>query len=299
MKQQFITSLLVSLIFLVIGFTLLHYELIGYGISFFVFLPFILGYILARSNYKWISLVGLIVALMIFLGLLITGNLEGMVCVLMSLPLIVVFVTVGVMIHYLFGKYQKENKDNHRIKSSIVPLILFSALGVIEHKLTENDQFVNEVKSEIILPYSSLEVYETIKSVDTLDGEKPFLMQLDLPIPQKCILADERVGGIRTCYFEGGKIVERITALEKGKVLKMDVIDYQLTGRKWLGFKEAIYYFEDLGNQRTKMTRITTYTSELYPRFYWQPLESIGIEQEHAYVFSNLKRDLIDKYGRR
>ncbi len=299
MKQQFITSLLVSLIFLVAGFTLLHYELIGYGISFFVFLPFILGYILARANYKWISLVGLIVALMIFLGLLIAGNLEGMVCVLMSLPLMVVFVTVGVMIHYLFGKYQKENKDNHRIKSSIVPLVLFSTLGVIENKLTENDQFINEVRSEIVLPYSTLEVYETIKSVDTLDGEKPFLMQLDLPVPQKCILEDERIGGIRTCYFEGGKIVERITALEKGKVLKMDVIDYQLTGRKWLGFKEAIYYFEDLGNQRTKMTRITTYTSELYPRFYWQPLESIGIEQEHSYVFSNLKRDLVDKYGKR
>lgn len=299
MKEQFITSLLVSLIFLVAGFTLLHYELIGYGFSFFVFLPFILGYILAGSNYKWISLVGLIVALMIFLGLLIAGNLEGMVCVFMSLPLIVVFVTVGVMIHYLFGKYQKENKDNHRIKSSIIPFVLFSTLGVIENKLTENDQFINEVRSEIVLPYSALEVYETIKSVDTLDGEKPFLMQLDLPIPQKCILEDERVGGIRTCYFEGGKIVERITALEKGKVLKMDVIDYQLTGRKWLGFKEAIYYFEDLGNQRTKMTRITTYTSELYPRFYWQPLESIGIEQEHAYVFSNLKRDLVDKYGKR
>lgn len=299
MKQQFITSLLVSLIFLVAGFTLLHYELIGYGISFFVFLPFILGYILARSNYKWISLVGLIVALMIFLGLLITSNLEGIVCVLMSLPLIVVFVTIGVMIHYLFGKYQKENKDNHRIKSSIVPLVLFSTLGVIENKLTENDQFINEVRSEIVLPYSTLEVYETIKSVDTLDGEKPFLMQLDLPVPQKCILEDERIGGIRTCYFEGGKIVERITALEKGKVLKMDVIDYQLTGRKWLGFKEAIYYFEDLGNQRTKMTRITTYTSELYPRFYWQPLEGIGIEQEHSYVFSNLKRDLVDKYGKR
>jgi len=45
-------------------------------------------------------------------------------------------------------------------------------------------------------------------------------MQLDLPVPQKCILEEEKVGGIRTCYFEGGKIVEKITELEKGKVLK-------------------------------------------------------------------------------
>lgn len=142
-----------------------------------------------------------------------------------------------------------------------------------------------------------MEVYETIKSVDTLEAEKPFLMKLDLPVPQKCILEDEKVGGLRTCYFEGGQIVERITELEKGKVLKMDVIDYQLTGRKWLGFKEAIYTFDQLANGHCKMRRITTYTSELYPRFYWQPLEIIGIEQEHEYVFSNLKKDLKHKYG--
>lgn len=45
------------------------------------------------------------------------------------------------------------------------------------------------------------------------------------------------------------------------------------------------------------MARITTYTSELYPRFYWQPLEKLGIEQEHTYVFSNLQQDLKRKYG--
>ena len=101
-----------------------------------------------------------------------------------------------------------------------------------------------------------------------------------------------KVGGIRTCYFEGGQIVERITELEKGKILKMDVIDYQLTGKKWLVFKEAIYTFEELKNGNCKMLRITSYTSELYPRFYWRPLEKIGIKQEHEYVFRNLKKDL-------
>ena len=83
-------------------------------------------------------------------------------------------------------------------------------------------------------------------------------MKLDLPIPKKCILENEKVGGLRTCYFIGGTITEKITQLGKAKVLKMHAIDHKLTGRKWLGFKEAIYYFEQTGRDSCKLTRITT-----------------------------------------
>jgi len=151
-------------------------------------------------------------------------------------------------------------------------------------------------------------VYDAIKSVDTLVAGKPYLMQFDLPIPTKCVLEKEAVGGLRTCYFRSGQlsnadfgsgtIVEKITQLEKAKVLRMDVISYNLIGRKWIGFKEAIYYFDKVGNNQCKMTRITTYTSELTPRIYWEPLEKLGIRQEHDYVFANLANDLKKKYGR-
>ncbi|MCX2745583.1 polyketide cyclase [Mangrovivirga sp. M17] len=297
MKKEFIISIIISLTFLSLGFILLHFELIGYGLSFFVFLPFTLGFILGKSTLKSMSLWGLTISLAIFFILLLGGNLEGMVCVLMSMPLILIAIAIGAVVKHGIKRYRNKDKQDNLIKSSILPFCLFLTLAFIETELTKNDQFVIEVKSEIILPYSPIQVYETIKSVDTLDAEKPFLMKLDLPIPQKCILEEEKVGGIRTCYFEGGLIVEKITELEKGKILKMDVIDYQLTGRKWLGFNEAIYYFDELENGQTKMTRITTYTSELYPRFYWKPLEKIGIEQEHEYVFSNLKKDLKNRYG--
>ena len=78
----------------------------------------------------------------------------------------------------------------------------------------------------------------------------------------------------------------------------MDVIDYKLTGRKWLGFKEAIYYFNKVGRDSCKMTRITTYTSVLKPRLYWLPFEKLGIGQEHDYVFDNLANDLERKHGK-
>ncbi|MDT0644968.1 hypothetical protein RM553_19200 [Zunongwangia sp. F363] len=298
-KKEFIFSIIICLTFLSLGFMLLHYELIGYGYSFFVFLPFALGYILGKSTIKTISLWGLIISLVIFFTLLLAGGLEGMICILMAMPLIIGAIALGVLVKYLFKKYSNNTKKENLTKSSILPFCLFLIFGFVEKKSVENEHNIIEVKSEIILPYSPMKVYNMIKSVDTLDAEKPFLMKLDLPIPQKCILEEEKIGGIRTCYFEGGQIVEKITELEKGKILKMDVIDYQLTGRKWLGFKEAIYLFDELEDGQTKMTRITTYTSELYPRLYWQPLEKIGIEQEHDYVFKNLEKDLKSEFGKK
>lgn len=292
MKKEFIISIVITLSFLSLGFLLLHYELIGYGLSFFVFLPFVLGYVLGKSTVKTFSLWGLIISLIVFLILLYTGGLEGIVCILMALPMVIAAIAVGAFIQYLVRGIRAKRKNRKTLKGTVLPFVLFLGVGLIEKELIKNEQEIVEVSSEIVLLYSPNVVYETIKSVDTLDAEKPFLMKLDLPIPQKCILEEEKVGGIRTCYFEGGKIVERITELERGKILKMDVIDYQLQGRKWLGFKEAIYLFEEVGGGHTKMTRITTYTSELYPRVYWRPLEKMGIEQEHEYVFRNLIKDL-------
>ena len=98
--------------------------------------------------------------------------------------------------------------------------------------------------------------------------------------------------------FGGGTIHEKVTALERGKLLKMDVTDYNLIGRKWLGFKEAIYYIDKVGDHGCKLTRVTTYTSVLNPRVYWEPLEKMGIRQEHDYVFNNLTNDLERKYGK-
>ncbi|CAA6802336.1 MAG: Conserved hypothetical membrane protein [uncultured Aureispira sp.] len=302
MDKNFTIAAILTFSFLSLGFLLLHNGLFGYGISFFVFLPFILGYLLGGSKTKKRSLLGFAFSFVIACFLLIEGGLEGMVCILMAMPLILISVGIGMLLKMIFsdliGFVKKKEQDDSVLdddilKSSILPFCILSMVGFAEQQLTKNANEVVEVRSEIILPYTPMQVYDAIKTVDTLDAEKPFLMQLDLPLPQKCILEAEEVGALRTCYFKGGgTITEQVTELEKGKVLRMDVLDYQLTGRTWLGFREAIYTFEALEDGTCKMARITSYTSELYPRVYWEPLERVGVQQEHEYVFRNLQKDL-------
>ncbi|RZK51327.1 MAG: hypothetical protein EOO87_17920, partial [Pedobacter sp.] len=52
-----------------------------------------------------------------------------------------------------------------------------------------------------------------------------------------------------------------------------------------------------IGKNSCKITRITTYTSVLTPRFYWEPMEKLGVEQEHEYVFNNLEKDLKNRHS--
>lgn len=292
-KQLFIAGG-VTLLFLLTGVLAFSADLIGYGATLFSLIPFAIGYILGGKNVRLISIVGVALVMLLFVLMLILGGLEGMVCVLMAVPYVVIAVALGFLIKWIVDKIRNRDKPENKFKASLLPLALVLFIGAVEHQVTQNQHHEITVSTTLDLPHSPLEIYDAIKSVDTLDTTKPFLMKLDLPIPQKCVLTEEKVGATRTCYFEGGTVTQRITALEPGRLIEMEVIDYQLTGRHWLGFTTASYTFEELPDGHCRIVRNTAYTSDLYPRFYWEPLEKLGLAQEHEYVLRDLRERLAD-----
>lgn len=302
--ESFQFSIILTFLFFGIGITFLFLGLATYSWVLFILLPILLGIALgALPNRKNVR-IGSIITAILFLILLIPFGLSGAICALMCLPIVIPFMFLGSVITFLAKRY-KEITTN-RLPVLFLPLIPFLVIAPIEKKVINNGEEIIQVTSEKIYDFTPEQVFDTIKSVDTLDTDKPWLMYLDLPIPTKCILEKEEVGAKRTCYFDSGNfssydfgsgiIEEQVTEIERGKILKMDVIDYKLVGRNWLGFKEAIYYFNKVGDSKCKLTRITTYTSILTPRIYWEPLERLGIEQEHEYVLRNLLKDLNNKY---
>ncbi|UAY52462.1 polyketide cyclase [Ferruginibacter albus] len=304
--KSFHLSITITIIFIGTGIAFLFLGLVDYSWVLFLLLPVVLGVAIGTMKTRKYALLGAVITtLLLLIGIYIPG-LSGIICIVMAIGLVVPLIFLGYVIIRLIKRY-REIKDSNKLSVLVIPLLPFLFAAPIEHFFKKDKQHIMEVRTEKIFNYTPEQVYDAIKSVDTLDAEKPLLLKFDLPIPTKCVLEKEEVGGLRTCYFRGGRlsnadfgggtITEKITQLERGKVLKMDVISYNLIGRKWLGFKQAIYYFDKVGNSRCKLTRVTTYTSVLTPRFYWQPMEEIGIQQEHEYVFNNLEKDLQKKYG--
>ncbi|ATL48965.1 polyketide cyclase [Chitinophaga caeni] len=305
--KSFQLSIILTIIFVGTGIAFLFFGLVDYSWVLFGLLPVVLGVAIGTMKVRKYALLGAIITTILLLIAIYIPGLSGVICIVMAIGLVVPFIFLGYVIARLVKRYRLI-KETNRLSALLLPLIPFLVAAPTEHFIKKEKETIIDVRTEKIFNYTPDEVYDAIKSVDTLDAEMPFLLKLDLPIPTKCILEKEEVGALRTCYFKGGRlsnadfgggtITERVTQLERGKVLKMDVIDYNLIGRKWLGFKEAIYYFEPTGNNSCKLTRVTTYTSVLTPRFYWEPMERLGIKQEHDYVFNNLEKDLTKKYSR-
>jgi len=251
--KSFQRAIILTLIFIGTGIAFLFLEVVEYSWMLFELLPLALGIAVGTLKFRKYALWGAVFTTILILIAIYIPGLSGIICIVMAIGLVLPFIFLGYVIARLVKRY-RIIKESNRLSILIIPLVPFLIGAPVQHFLQKDKEAVIAVRTERIFNYSPEQVFDAIKSVDTLDAEKPFLLQLDLPIPTKCVLEKEEVGALRTCYFKGGrlsnadfgggKIVERVTEFERGTVLKMDVVDYHLIGRKWLGFKEANYYFE-------------------------------------------------------
>jgi len=268
-------------------------KLVDYGYAFFILFPLFLGFSIGTLFNKGIQILYLTIGIVVGCLALILFGIEGFVCVLMLLPIFLLAVLLG----YFIAKNLKLNVDNDskKITVSMLPLIVLLSAGQVE-KIIDLEPKKIEIVSSQVLPYAPEILFDEVKSMEKLDAQKSFLMQLGLPTPIRCELKADTIGALRHCIFNNGEIIAQLTKYEKGKILEMDVVDYTLTGRHWFKFIDAKYTFEN-NDGSTKITRMSSYSSILKPRWYWEPLEKYGIEKEHEFVLNSLKKNIEEKYS--
>ena len=284
-------SWLTTAVVLIAGFLLLHLGAVGYGLSFFLLFPVVVGFTIGthpRRERDWGSL---ILGSVIFFGFLLAGALEGVLCVAMAFPIFLVSLLVGWLCRnrFITGTRPPRKTSDHLLVS-VTPLLILLLADQLEGWVLPASAVVT-IESSVLLDYPAPLVFDQVKSMRKLDAEKPWGIWLGLPAPHSCELLADTVGARRYCRFDNGHIVAEITKYDHGKLLEMDVIDYTLTGREWFQFVDATYSFARVDGQ-TKITRTSSYRSTLRPRWYWQPLESWGISQEHDFVLASLRKNL-------
>lgn len=288
-NKSFKTSFIVGFVFCSIAVTLLLIGLSDLGLGLFFFLPLAIGISSGLLPNLKQAILGTLSSLGLFSILLISIKIEGIICVLLALPILLLSAWIG----WFIGKqFKKKNEEENTLKATVSPFLIFIAANFLE--LFIGNPFIkNEVSTTFTINGTPEKVYNSIIQVDTVDVETNFLQKVGLPIPRKCILTEEKVGGLRLCEFENGQIVETITELKKNELLRMDVTECKLErNRHWLKFHEDIYNIKPLKNNTTQITRTTSYSSNLKPRIYWKYLEALTIKSEQDFVFRNLIKDV-------
>jgi hypothetical protein len=120
----------------------------------------------------------------------------------------------------------------------------------------------------------------------------PRLLRLGLSRPLYSIGSMSHVGDVKTCVYDQGKLVKRITNVEPGKRIEFVVI-HQSIERCAARLVGGSFRFESISPTQTRVTLITTYEPFLAPRFAWQPFEELSAHTLHQHVLLGMAENAV------
>jgi hypothetical protein len=223
--------------------------------------------------------------------LLVSLGKEGVLCALLALPIIGIGLGIGAGIGILARKLFVDRSKNRTTTTGMLLLIgpaLIVAGERIERPILYHSR-TEVVQTTVEVNEKPEQTWGRILSIDNVQANKPILMYLGLPIPQRCVTQGQGIGAKRTCYFDVGYIEETVTGWNPPYSLGLSIDRTHMPGRYWLGFENAEYRLQASG-PRTLLTRTTTISSHLQPAWYWRGFERLGVESEHEYILRDLVR---------
>jgi len=286
--SRFLAGTLVGVALGLIGFFVATANSTGMGFVMFLLIPILAGMVVgwiipSRKAIGKSALVSLFGSLL----LLIATGKEGPLCALMAFPLLLVCVLLGAVLGAGLRKAIKPERGENITAGMFVvvaPLLIFGGKQ-LERPLLDQTR-IEVVTNSIHVADTPENTWTHIQSIDSVQGSKPWLMYVGLPVPQRCTLEKAAEGARRTCYFDKGYIQETVIAWDPPRHMGLRIDRTHMPGRHWMGFENADYWLRPEGDG-TRLTRTTTISSHLFPAWYWRPLERWGVESEHRYILDD------------
>lgn len=277
----------------------------GYGLVMFVFGPFLIGYMAAffydgpRAR-SWFYLVGLSLgALFLSSLLLLLLGLEGLVCILMALPLGGPMAAFGATVVYWERRYGLGSAGATAGMLAVFPLLL-----VIEPHVSPEPP-VYSVTTSIDVDATPGQVWEQVIAFPEIPPPTEFLFRFGIAYPIRAEIEGKGVGAIRRCVFSTGAFVEPIEIWDEPRMLKFSVESNPAPMREWTpypsiepphlnGFMESRqgqFKLEPLDEGGTRLIGTTWYSHGLWPAFYWRLWSDWIIHKIHLRVLEHIRRE--------
>lgn len=256
----------------------------------FVILPVMMGIISAwcwkSLDWKGKSLTGYS-CLNGLLGILLSAIFlgEGMICLLIVSPLIMVFVITGAFIGRVMFK-----KNNTNLNVSIFSLLFF--LFIADSLSTPH--YENLVSDVVVINATPKEVWRHVVAFDRIDEKDEFwLFRIGMPMPVAASVSGHYEGAERKCIFSNGYTFdEKIAVYQPERNLTFDIVkqprDPEIMGH--IDILKGQFLLKDNGDGSTTLTGNSWYRLYVFPVWYYDIWAESITRNVHLRVMDHIKQ---------
>ncbi len=285
------------------GFSI--YYLGDYGWTIFILIPFLIGFLpvyiaglkkpITKNESIGLGFKTLGIAL---LGLLIFA-LEGMICIFMALPILLVLTYIGSLIGF------KSHERKWSTPKNTMGFIAFLSILFLSFDEVNTAETLIPVRTEIVVHAPIEKVWENVVTFDTIASPKDWIFDAGISCPTDATIQGKGVGAIRYCNFTTGSFVEPITEWQAPTVLQFDVIEQPIPMNEMNPFWEVHpphlegyfvsqkgqFKLSEINDNQTILEGTTWYSLKIMPQFYWEIWTDYIIHKIHKRVLNHIKKE--------
>lgn len=267
---------------------------------------FLSGFLLRRTGpCAWgRAYLASLLALIVLGALILLVAMDGLICLLMALPLAAVEALAGSALGYALGKRLSAGP------AAALPLLLIAAFPFLA--AFENHRHsalpLHEVTTTIEISAPLQTVWEQVVAFDRIIKEPDGIFRLGVAYPIEARIDGAGVGAIRHCVFSTGPFVEPITVWEPPHRLEFGVTaqppplheispwghispphlhDTFVSERGRFRLREK--------DGRTEVAGTTWYRQAMRPDWYWSRVSDLIIHKIHRRVLDHIRQRAEDE----
>jgi hypothetical protein len=265
----------------------------AYGWMAFVGAPFVMGFVISviagEHGATFLrATVWALAAMAVCAVVLLTGRLEGLICVVMALPLAGPVVIGGVVAGWL---------------ASMAIVVLAAPGGLAVDASRTATAPLHAVVTAVEIDASPERVWPHVVSFTELPPPTEWIFRGGVAHPLRLRIDGRGVGAVRYCEFSTGAFVEPITVWDAPRRLAFnvatspsplselnpfgDVHPPHLEG--YLASERGEFRLEPLPGGRTRLVGTTWYRHHMFPDRYWQAWSDSIIHRIHRRVLHHIE----------
>lgn len=276
-----------------------------YGWGLFLGAPFLAGFssawiFNARQMNTWPATLWVASGTIFLAGLLIFAlAYEGLVCLVMALPLALPFAWAGARLAYALQRAtRRPSAPTLAAGMLILPLLM---LG--EHALGPQPP-LQSVTTSVVIQASPEAVWRNVLAFAPLPPPRGVLFHTGIAYPTSAQIDGSGVGAVRYCRFSTGNFVEPITAWRPNHLLAFNVASqppslHELSpweihpphlDRDYMRSRRGQFLLVALPGGSTRLEGTTWYQNYFWPQPYWRLWSDFIVHHIHLRVLEQVKR---------